>query len=352
MSEIGPNGRGGVLRLVFRILKSRWFWILVAPILLVYCGASSCTTYVPPNMIGIKQVIYGSNAGIRKDTYGPGLHWLTLGVEKMHLFPRDLQVVSFSDSEAEMSRASRSAQAIKVQTSDGYNVVLDVSVLFHLVDPYRVFTESGPGRTYEDKLIVPRADRILRKTLGELNSEEFYAGPKRIEKSRQAQSELGTELATYGVKLDAVLVRRYVYDAKYQAIIEGRKIKDQTVFWRQAEAKSAIEERKRDTMVAEGKANAEVELARGASEVQKIRAQADLYTRKQAAAGKLQVELAAAKGTQLETDALQGAGSENMVGLKMAELLSGVKVLVLPSDGKDGLNPLDTASLLRKLEVP
>jgi len=225
-------------------------------------------------------------------------------------------------------------------------------VLFHLVDPYRVFTESGPGRTYEDKLIVPRADRILRKTLGELNSEEFYAGPKRIEKSRQAQSELGTELATYGVKLDAVLVRRYVYDAKYQAIIEGRKIKDQTVFWRQAEAKSAIEERKRDTMVAEGKANAEVELARGASEVQKIRAQADLYTRKQAAAGKLQVELAAAKGTQLETDALQGAGSENMVGLKMAELLSGVKVLVLPSDGKDGLNPLDTASLLRKLEVP
>src|SRR6185436_1735292 len=130
-------------------------------------------------------------------------------------------------------------------------------------------------------------------------SEEFYAGPKRIEKSRQAQAELVTELEGFGIHLDAVLVRRYVYDSKYQEIIEGRKIKDQTVFWRQAEAKSAIEARKRDTIIAEGTANSEVELARGAAEVQKIRAQADLYTRKQAAAGKLQVELAEARGTQL-----------------------------------------------------
>jgi len=349
--KVGKQAASGLFRILFAILKNKWFWIFGAPIFLVVVSARACTTYVPPNRVGIKQVNYGSNSGIRKEAYGPGLHFVTAGVERLHLFPSDLQVVSFSDSGTEMSRRSRTAPAIKVQTSDGYNVTLDVSVLFHIVDPYRVFTESGPGRSFEDKMVVPRADRILRKTLGELNSEEFYAGPKRIDKSRAAQAQLAVELAGYGIKLDAVLVRRYTYDSKYQQLIEGRKIKDQTVFWRQAEAKSAIEERKRDTIVAEGKATQEVELARGAAEIQKIRAQADLYRRKQAAQGKLLVELAEAKGTQLETEALQGAGSEAMVGLKMAEVLKGVKVLVLPSDGKDGMNPLDLPSMLRKLEV-
>jgi regulator of protease activity HflC (stomatin/prohibitin superfamily) len=346
-----PGAAGGVLRFLLAILKSKWFWMIGAPIILVIVAARSCTTYVPPNRVGNKQVYYGSSSGIRKETYGPGLHFVTAGVERLHLFPSDLQVISFSDSGSEVSVAARSAPAIKVQTSDGYNVSVDVSVLFHIVDPYRVFTESGPGRSFEDKMVLPRADRILRKTLGELNSEEFYAGPRRIEKSRAAQAQLGEELGGNGIKLDAVLVRRYVYDAKYQQLIEGRKIKDQTVFWRQAEAKSAIEERKRDTIIAEGKATQEVELARGAAEVQKIRAQADLYARKQAAQGKLLVELAEAKGTQAETEALQGAGSEAMVGLKMADVLKGVKVLVLTSDGKDGMNPLDLPSMLRKLEV-
>src|SRR4029079_6023060 len=134
------------------------------------------------------------SAGIKNERYGPGLHFVTAGVERLHLFPSDLQVMSFSDSSSEMSRAVRNAPAIKVQTSDGYNVVLDVSVLYRIVDPYRVFTEAGPGRAFENKLVVPRANRILRKTLGELNSEEFYAGPKRIEKSRAAQTQLAVEL--------------------------------------------------------------------------------------------------------------------------------------------------------------
>jgi hypothetical protein len=95
----------------------------------------------------------------------------------------------------------------------------------------------------------------------------------------------------------------------------------------------------------------ETELQRGRAEVEKLRAQADLYERKKAADGKLLVELSDAKGTGLENAALQGAGSENLVGLKMADALRGVRVIVLPSDGKDGTNPLDLGDLLRKFQV-
>jgi hypothetical protein len=199
--------------------------------------------------------------------------------------------------------------------------------------------------------VVPHVDRILRKTLGELNSEQFYQGPLRIQKAKAAHDQLRDEVAPSGIAIDAVLVRRYVYDEKYQQLIEGRKIKDQTVFLRQAEAKAAIEQRKRDTIIAEGKASVETELQRGRAEVEKLRAQADLYERKKAADGKLLVELSDAKGTSLENAALQGAGSENLVGLKMADALRGVRVIVLPSDGKDGTNPLDLGELLRKFQV-
>ena len=154
-----------------------------------------------------------------------------------------------------------------------------------------------------------------------------------------------------GVKVEAVLVRRYVYDSKYQEIIESRKIKDQTVFLRQAEAKAAIEERKRDTIVSEGQATVTVELSRGESDVKKLLADAELYRRKRQSEGRLLVDLAEAKGTQLENDALQGAGSENMVGLKMAEVLTGIKVLVLSTDGERGFNPLDLGAVLDRFEV-
>jgi regulator of protease activity HflC (stomatin/prohibitin superfamily) len=343
---------GSIARAILRrLLRVRALWIVGGSFLAVYILGSSCSTYVPPNMIGVRQVYYGARAGIKPEAYGPGLHLTLAGFERLHLFPHDLQVINFSGSSSEVSQRSRQADSIKIQTSDGYNVQLDVSIIYRIADPYRVFTEAGPGRAFEDRLVIPRADRILRKTLGELNSEQFYQGPKRIEKARAAHDQLVAEVAPAGIEVQAVLVRGYTYDPKYQEMIEGRKIRDQTVFLRQAEAKAAIEQRKRDTMVAEGAANQETELSRGRAEVEKLHAQADLYQRKRAAEGKLLVELAEAKGTQLENTALQGAGSENLVGLKMAETLQGVKMIVLPSDGKDGTNPLDLNELLRKFQV-
>ena len=77
----------------------------------------------------------------------------------------------------------------------------------------------------------------------------------------------------------------------------------------------------------------------------------DLYRRTKAAEGDLLVKLAEAQGTELENQALRGVGSENMVGLRMAEALKGTRVIVLPSDGEGGMNPLDLKTLLRRFDV-
>jgi regulator of protease activity HflC (stomatin/prohibitin superfamily) len=352
MSNRFSSGLGdGAGRMFRSLIKKRLFWVISLAFLGIVISINACTTYVPPNTVGIRQVYYGGGAGIKKEMYGPGTHFTMAGYERLHLFPSDLLAVNFSDSTSEMSDRSRNVQAIKVQTSDGYNVVIDVTILYRIKDPYLVFNEAGPGHAYEDKLVVPNADRILRITLGSLNSEEFYQGPRRIEKAHLAQEQLRGELDTRGILVDRVLIRRYVYDERYQQVIEARTLKDQQALLSQAETKAATEQGKRDEIVAEGKARMDTILAEGAGKVQKLRAEADLYTRTQSAEGRKLVAVAEAQGTAMESKAMQGAGSENLVGLKLAETLKGVKVLVLPSDGKNGMNPLDTASMLRKFEV-
>jgi hypothetical protein len=85
--------------------------------------------------------------------------------------------------------------------------------------------------------------------------------------------------------------------------------------------------------------------------MKKLEAQADLYRRQRAADGDLLVKLAEAQGTELENQALRGVGSENMVGLRMADTLKNTKVIVLPTDGESGMNPLDLRTLLRRFDV-
>ena len=68
-------------------------------------------------------------------------------------------------------------------------------------------------------------------------------------------------------------------------------------------------------------------------------------------AGELAVQLAEAEGTRLENEALRGVGAENLVGLKMADVLKGTRIIVVPSDGEGGTNPLDLKSALRRFDV-
>ena len=184
---------GGLLRRLFRIKR---LWIVLGSVLAVYVLGSSCSTYVPPNMIG-------DPAGLLRLERRHQARELRPGAALHRRGRRAAAPVSARPAGHQLQRlvergvARRSARrdSIKIQTSDGYNVQLDVSIIYRIKDPYHVFTEAGPGRAFEDRLVIPRADRILRKTLGELNSEEFYQGPKRIEKAEAAHDQLVTEVA-------------------------------------------------------------------------------------------------------------------------------------------------------------
>ncbi|MFE8598378.1 SPFH domain-containing protein [Archangium violaceum] len=312
-----------------------------------------CTVYIRPYESGVKQVILGGEKGIRDKVYGPGLHWVTPGAERMHRFPTDLQVLEMADNSSEVGEGAehRVVRAIKIQTSEGYTVSADVTVLYRIENPYKVMTQIGPGRLYEDSAVIPRAEQVLRRTLGEMDADDFYKGDRRDKAVAQAQKLLVSELESKGIKVTHVLLRQYRYDSRYQQAIEQRKIQDQSVFKNMAEAAAAQAEAEMNKIIAVGQATVQVELSRGDAEVAKLRSEAELYRRTKAAEGDLVVKLAKAKGIELENAALRGAGSENMVGLKMADVLGGTQVIVVPTDGESGVNPLDLNAALRRFDV-
>lgn len=333
--------------------KIRRIWFIAGGLLILLLGYNSCTTYVRPGEAGVKQIKFGLGKGIDPTVYATGLHYIGPG-ETMHRFPIRVQVLELSNSKSEASEdleGHRVAPGVNIQTSEGYTVQVDVTVLYRVADPLKVMTTIGPGRQFEDSAVIPRAQQDLRRALGELDAEDFYRGTKRTEKAHEAQIALEAELKDKGIEVVQVLIRRYTYDGRYQQAIEQRKIQDQTVYKNEAEAKAATANAAKNKIVAEGQAAVKVELARGEAEVKKLEAEADLYRRQKAAAGDLLVKLAEAQGTELENQALRGVGSENMVGLRMAEALRGTRVIILPTDGEGGMNPLDLKTLLKRFDV-
>lgn len=306
---------------------------------------------VDADEVGIMQVYVGSNTGFQEELLEPGVHLVVPGVQRLHRFPKDIQTLDFNDSERSgAKRLLRDdyswAPSIRIQTSEGYEVTVDATVMYKIVDPYTVLTKVGAGRMFEDQVVSRRADKILRQTLGALNAEEFYDDAIRIAKVEECEEALAAELKEWGIEVWGIMLREYSYDARYQQAIEERKIQDQRVFRNQAESLAATQAAERDRVLAEGQANIEVEGERGRAEVRRIRAEADLYARQKIAEGDLLVALANAKGTEMENKALQAVGAGNLVGLEMAEALEGIEVIIVSTTGKNAVNPLDLDSLV------
>ena len=339
---------------ILKVLKFLlWRRQVVVPLLVLFCGYSiaSCTTvYIGPDEVGIPQVAFGSGSGIRHELLGTGIHVVVPGYERVHIFPTDLQSLDMS-AHGERSQSGRTTEAIRIQTSDGYRVTVDATILYRIRDPYAVISKVGPGQLYEDSVVIPRSDKALRKALGELNSEEFYQGPKRIQQTKSAFDQLKPELEEKGIELVKVLVSRITYDQAYQQLIEQRKIQDQMVFKNRAESAAAREEAHKREIVSAGQAAVKVELEKGQREVAQILADANLYQRSKAADGDLLVKTAQATGTELENKALEGAGASSLVGQRLADVLKGVKVIIVPSTGAGGTNPLNVGELIKQFEV-
>jgi regulator of protease activity HflC (stomatin/prohibitin superfamily) len=355
MNNMSPTINELLARFKFPKLNFRLsgaFKILVIVMVLIVIGYNLCFVYVQPDKYGIKVARVGMNRGVQKEIYPAGLAFvLPFGLQQMYQLPKSIQVLeltNFPDTAAEKARKDRAAH---IQTSDGFFVDVDVSFLYHIKDPYMVFTTIGPGTLFEDNGIIPKAEPALKETLGKLTTEEFYNSPMRVQKAEEAKQRLNNELNLKGLEVDQVLVRYFIYSKEIQKNIEEKKLQDQMVFTNQAAARAAKEEAELKKIVQEGMVIASVEIEKGKAYVTRKIAEKDYYVRKKKAEADLLVKLAEAERVRLKNEALKGIGSERMVGLKMADAYQGLDVIILPSDGPDGVNPLNLDNTLKLFDV-
>ena len=297
-------------------------------------------TYVRPNELAIKQVKIGMNTGIKEKIYTPGFVFRIPGMEVIHRFPQQIQVLDLSDRiDRGMPSRYRDPMA-KIQTSDGFFVDVDVSILYRITDPYKVIMQLGKGEAYLHTGIIPKVQPTLKETLGELTTEEFYNSPMRVAKALKAKNILNDELEPMGLFVEQVLVRFFSYSPEIQKNIEEKKLQDQLVFKNMAEARAAIEQAVVKKVSEEGEANVSVMLEEGNAYKVTVDAERDLYVRSKRAEADLLVTLAEAKRTELKNEAMEAKGADRAVALEMAKVLRGIDVVILPS-GPGGLNPLD-----------
>ena len=331
--------------------KTKWVIVVLASLMIVY---NLCLVYVQPGEFGIKVIRIGPQRGVHKETYGPGLHFiLPFGLHQMHTLPRGVEVLELTNypSSAAHAQVARHEKAAHIQTSDGFFVDVDVSIIYRIVDPYMVFTTIGPGTLYQDNGIIPKAEPILKATLGELTTEEFYNSPLRVKRTEAAKDMLNHELNPKGIKVEQVLVRYFHYSDEIQKNIEEKKLKDQLVFKNQAEARAAIEEAILKRIVQEGEMIVVVKIEEGKAYVTRKLAEKDLYARKKWAEADLMVKLAEAERVKLKNEAMEGEGAERMVGLKMADVYKGLDTIILSSDGPKGVNPLSLDGTLNLFDI-
>jgi regulator of protease activity HflC (stomatin/prohibitin superfamily) len=358
-SNPSPADRGGFAGFLRQFAPTGGALLLVLMFVFIALVYALCTQYIQPDQFAIKQVdvqvpFFTGAPGIHTNIYETGVRWRLPGCEKFLVFPKSLRAVTLhsknrSDETAE--QFVRTEEAAHIQTSDGFFINLDVSILYRVIDPYRVVREFGAGDLYEQNGIIFQAEPTFKATMGTLHPEDFFNAAKRVAKQLEARDRFNDFLAPRGLRVEHVLIRYPKYHEAVQARIEARNIQEQTRQKNIEEAKLAQANGSLREVEKQGEANLAIKLMEGTNYVTRMTAQMDSYRRIRASEANKTMALAEAEKQRLVNEAYQGAGSDKLIGLEWAKVLSGLETIVLESGGPNGFNPLDVERMMKRLQI-
>ena len=343
-------GYGTALEALKASLTRKVIKILVVAVGLMFFY-QACTTRVLPNEFGVKQRRFGLSTGIIEKAYSPGLYFVGPG-STMHTFPREIQVLEASyEQEEAMKKAGgskdrvqaffearnetlgetthRVVDALNVQTSDGYAVIADVTLMYSIVDPVKIAKDFGWGSLYVDSFVINTFRNSVLGTLGKMNAESFYDGKARIKAIEEAQALLSERFTARGFKVERLLLRNFVYADNYERSLKDKKVAVQLTEKNRKE--SLVNEERAKLQQIESKGNGTITIA--ASEVgariAKITAEAVLYSSKVKAKADKEVNVAGAEAKRLKADALTTSGGRLVVALETAKMFDNIEGAVM-----------------------
>jgi regulator of protease activity HflC (stomatin/prohibitin superfamily) len=184
-------------------------------IVLVALGImNSCVKQIDAGEIGVK-ILFGS---IQKDVMLSGLHFINPLLDVKNL---DVKTQNYTMSGVHDEGDKAGDDAIKVLTSDGLEVTIDLTVLFRVVsiDAPRLLGETGAD--YRDKIVRPITRTKIRDNAVYYQAVDLF-GSKRDEFQQRIYKTIEDDFKKRGLMLEQLLVRNITLPNSVKASIESK----------------------------------------------------------------------------------------------------------------------------------
>src|SRR6267378_8096944 len=135
------------------------------------------------------------------------------------------------------------------------------------------------------------------------------------------------------------------------ARVEENNIQKQTKLLNISLTAQAAAQAELAKVVNEGKAAKGVALQKGTAYQIQRASEKELYERTKRAEGDKIRKMAEASKAEMLNEAYRGAGSDMLVGMKMAANLTNLDTTLVPAGGANAFNPLDVQSLMRLFSI-
>ena len=185
---------------------------LVALALMLIGVLTACVVQIDAGHVGVKK-LFGK---IQPDILNSGLHFINplMDVEKL-----DIKTLNYTMSGIQDEGKKTGDDAIKVLTSDGLEVTIDLSVLYRIVpdDAPKLLTETGAN--FEDKIVRPITRTRIRDNAVYYEAVALYS-TKRDEFQQRIFKTIEEDFKKRGLLLENLLVRNITLPQSVKAAIE------------------------------------------------------------------------------------------------------------------------------------
>jgi regulator of protease activity HflC (stomatin/prohibitin superfamily) len=230
-------------------------------LVVVFLGiALSGFKIIEPGKVGV-QVLFGK---VQDGVLESGLHVINPLYE---VIPFDIQTQNYTMSAVNSEGQKEGDDAIRVLSSDGLEVTIDISVLYK-VNPFKApYIYQNIGVDYVDKIVRPVARTAIRDNAVNYQAVDLYS-VKRQEFQEKINQTITQSFAKRGLELQQILVSNIALPASVKASIESKINAEQDAQKMQFVLQKERQEADRKRVEAQGIADYQKILSTGLSDKQ------------------------------------------------------------------------------------
>ncbi len=178
--------------------------------------SSSCFVQIEPGEVGVK-TLFGK---IQSGTLTEGLNFVNPLVEVKKF---DVRTQNYTMSAVHDEGAKTGDDAIRVLAADGLEVIIDLSVLYHIVPDKapEILRNTGTREVITDKIIRPLARTKIRDNAVFYDAVALYS-TKREEFQQKITQTIEKDFADRGIVLEDILIRNITLPESVKLAIESK----------------------------------------------------------------------------------------------------------------------------------